>query len=430
VASGPLIENGDSKVLAQVGASATEANGSAQMDMTDKAGSDSELDPAAAAATIEAGDEVPKKKKKVVEMRVLSRERKQATKMTASQMVYELSKANIDPHLLVTPHRYGQVFGAAANESQPFDIKVHPQVGFLTDLHGHLCEAEVIGLLAGKWDADRKVLYIQAPFPCASTERLEDNGSTDVELDPVAELQAREVIYSMGMLVVGWYHSHPRFKPEPSVTDIRNQQQYQHLMRDELTGISPFVGLIVSTYDSSLRSPAALHQWFHVKPYAETRKKEFVHIPMQLEVDYMSYLPQRWPPQWSEAGSESQLELESALMRLGPHSAAAHSSTAGAATTDLTTNVWGEITYQPAPRRQSFQPAEGAYHDGSFRKKPPPRAKVAPEDRPPRPPRPLSKPGQSKQLYPDNAQVEFWAVLPSMKGRLSERIGMLGIVQT
>jgi hypothetical protein len=96
-------------------------------------------------------------------------------------------------------------------------------VGFLCDLHGHLCEAEVIGLLAGgtmilrsmrlletvavycmrdninkffsqhlvldgnpfctyilagRWDADAKILYVQAAFPCTSTERREDDGST------------------------------------------------------------------------------------------------------------------------------------------------------------------------------------------------------------------------------------------------------------
>ena len=52
------------------------------------------------------------------------------------------------------------------------------QVGFLSDVHGHLCEAEVIGLLAGKWDAVEKRLFVQASFPCTSTVRQEDDGST------------------------------------------------------------------------------------------------------------------------------------------------------------------------------------------------------------------------------------------------------------
>lgn len=75
--------------------------------------------------------------------------------MTNSQLVQELSKANVDQHLLVTPQMYGSQSGIAPNEAQPFEIVVHPQVSFLCDLHTHLSTAEVIGLLAGKWDVVR-----------------------------------------------------------------------------------------------------------------------------------------------------------------------------------------------------------------------------------------------------------------------------------
>ena len=108
------------------------------------------------------------------------------------------------------------------------------------------------------------------------------------------------------MQVVGWYHSHPTFKPDPSVTDIMNQESYQRLMRDERDVASsgkvrvptlvltlvlvlvlfllpffslccdacmylqvwePFVGLIVSTYDTSLTTAQSEHMWFQVQPY-------------------------------------------------------------------------------------------------------------------------------------------------------------------
>eukprot|EP01032_Pedospumella_encystans_P028709 gene28709-32423_t len=188
-------------------------------------------------------------------------------RLTVSLMYQELSKSNIDAHRLVDPYDYGEQLGPAENISQPFKIDVHPQVGFLTDLHGHLCDSEVIGLLAGKWDAVSKKLHVQAAFPCAATERHEDFGFTDVELDPEAEWQVREAISALGLEVVGWYHSHPKFKPSPSVMDIFNQQQYQLYTRDENTGEEPFVGLIVSTYDASLSSPVSEHQWFTVIPY-------------------------------------------------------------------------------------------------------------------------------------------------------------------
>ena len=89
---------------------------------------------------------------------------------------------------------------------------MHPQVGLITDIHSHLCEAEVIGLLAGKYDKEMRTIFVQFPFPCTSTDRHGDDGSTDVELDPVAEITVRETIKELGLEVVGWYHSHPKFK--------------------------------------------------------------------------------------------------------------------------------------------------------------------------------------------------------------------------
>jgi hypothetical protein len=50
------------------------------------------------------------------------------TRMTAAEVCSELSKANVSPHLLIAPHIYGESFGAAAHETQPFQVIVHPQV--------------------------------------------------------------------------------------------------------------------------------------------------------------------------------------------------------------------------------------------------------------------------------------------------------------
>lgn len=55
--------------------------------------------------------------------------RKLATaRMTANEVSQELSKANVNPHMLIAPHIYGESFGAGASASQPFKITVHPQV--------------------------------------------------------------------------------------------------------------------------------------------------------------------------------------------------------------------------------------------------------------------------------------------------------------
>ena len=57
-----------------------------------------------------------------------------------------------------------------------------------------------------------------------------------VEMDPVSEVCARERLNQVGRRIVGWYHSHPVFAPDPSVRDLENQQNLQGLHRDDAAG--------------------------------------------------------------------------------------------------------------------------------------------------------------------------------------------------
>lgn len=43
----------------------------------------------------------------------------------------------------------------------------------------------------------------------------------------VSQTQASEEIQRYGLSVVGWYHSHPTFEPNPSVRDIETQLKFQ-----------------------------------------------------------------------------------------------------------------------------------------------------------------------------------------------------------
>ena len=135
---------------------------------------------------------------------------------------------------------------------QPFAVKVCPDAAFVADLHAHLSDSEIIGLLGGRYVSTERCLYVQAAFPCKSTSR-EDAGLTDVEMDPVSQVDAVKAITDHGMTVVGWYHSHPRFQPDPSITDIQNQSNYHRLYQSEFfesqsSHICPFVELIIGTY--------------------------------------------------------------------------------------------------------------------------------------------------------------------------------------
>jgi proteasome lid subunit RPN8/RPN11 len=114
------------------------------------------------------------------------------------------------------------------------------------------------------------MIRVQFAVPCTSTERVDD-GSTDVELDPEAAILAEEQILQRGLHLVGWYHTHPKFKAEPSVTDISNHHAQQNMFDH------PFVGLIVSTFDAGAVKVRASHRWFH------TMNHKNVVVPMMLE---------------------------------------------------------------------------------------------------------------------------------------------------
>ena len=155
-----------------------------------------------------------------------------------------------------------------SGQVQPFSIRVCPDAIFLADLHSHLSESEVIGFLGGRYVEAERCIYIQAAFPCKSTQR-NDAGFTDVEMDPISQMKAGDAIEHQGMSVVGWYHSHPSFQPDPSLMDIHNQGSYQQLFQpksDNSDAICPFVGLIVGTYDPKNPTAESVMRWFHVTP--------------------------------------------------------------------------------------------------------------------------------------------------------------------
>lgn len=85
----------------------------------------------------------------------------------------------------------------------------------------------------------------------------------NVELDPESAVRARTHIESQGMVVVGWYHSHPHFLCNPSVRDVENQAGYENHF--EGVGVKPFVGAIVSPFYEENTSLSSAISWFHTQ---------------------------------------------------------------------------------------------------------------------------------------------------------------------
>lgn len=143
----------------------------------------------------------------------------------------------------------------------------------VADFHAHLLTNEVIGFCAGSLvnppargpltgtgpppvspPLKRNPVFffllfctaiaVTHVFPCKSLV----SGMDNVEMDPSSEMEMRNQIHEANLQVVGWYHSHPYFQPDPSLVDIHNQSSYQQLFRDEDFRDDPFIGVIVGPF--------------------------------------------------------------------------------------------------------------------------------------------------------------------------------------
>eukprot|EP00667_Euglena_gracilis_P017794 EG_transcript_18805 len=137
---------------------------------------------------------------------------------------------------------------------QPFAVEVCNEAMMLADLHAHMMQTEVIGYLAGTYDAAKAVLRVRFVFPGKPLV----SGDHEVELDPASEVAMKEKVAHANVDVVGWYHSHPTFAPEPSVRDVQNHNSYQTLFHSH----GPFIGCIVSPYGLGKGPCASMFRWF------------------------------------------------------------------------------------------------------------------------------------------------------------------------
>ena len=153
--------------------------------------------------------------------------------------------------------------GCKSAQSQPFGVEISDEAMVLMDFHAHLSCFEVIGYLGGDWDPESRKLTIRRAFPCKGLAGTQQTDSC--EMDPESELAAKQKMDEWGLQVVGWYHSHPTFKPNPSQKDIENQENYQALFHDEEAKAEPFVGMIFSPYDVRLPTRESRREIFWVR---------------------------------------------------------------------------------------------------------------------------------------------------------------------
>ncbi|KAK3824685.1 MAG: hypothetical protein J3Q66DRAFT_277514, partial [Benniella sp.] len=172
----------------------------------------------------------------------------------------EESSGGYDPFRLVPLRKYN------AQNPAPFRVKISSDAMLIMDFHSHMAETEVIGLLGGLYDEDERILFILSVYPCRSIST-----GLQCEMDPESDVEARYFFSSKGFVVVGWYHSHPTFEPNPSIRDIENQCEHQAMFRRHSTGVEPFVGVIVSPFDPRNQSFLSKFQFLTVSEQLDER---------------------------------------------------------------------------------------------------------------------------------------------------------------
>lgn len=188
-------------------------------------------------------------------------------------------KGSFDPFKLIPCRTFGD------DVQEPFQVIVCAETLLIMDMHAHVSRGEVIGLLGGTYNEEDKILKICVAEPCNSVST-----GLQCEMDPVSQTLACDTLSSLGLSVVGWYHSHPSFNPNPSVRDIHTQDQFQSYFS---RGGAPFIGMIVSPYDPANPSPHSQTTCLLVKEPQDQSSSE--KMPYKFD-----FLPSQDIPNWDQ----------------------------------------------------------------------------------------------------------------------------------
>lgn len=186
-------------------------------------------------------------------------------------------KSSFDPFQLIPCSYFTE------EKSAPFRVRVSAETMLILDLHAHVSMAEVIGLLGGSYSEEEGIIEICAAEPCNSLST-----GLQCEMDPVSQTQASEALHLRGYSVIGWYHSHPAFDPNPSIRDIDTQAKYQSYFS---RGGAKFLGMIISPYNRS--NPLPQSQLSCLVISDDLSEDGSYRIPYRFDVEHLPGEP-RW----------------------------------------------------------------------------------------------------------------------------------------
>lgn len=127
-----------------------------------------------------------------------------------------------------------------SEDSQKFMVKLNLATLLHMDFHAHSSTSEVMGLLGGYWFPDTNILKIVHYEPCKN----QAGSTTHCDMCPVSQARASSIINNMDLTILGWFHSHPTFAPEPSQQDLDTQRLVQKWIGQD----KPCIGIILSPF--------------------------------------------------------------------------------------------------------------------------------------------------------------------------------------
>lgn len=193
--------------------------------------------------------------------------RKRSAVRTRQSSKHTMVTPESDPHTLVELVNF-----SATGKMQPFSVDISTNCLLLMDYHCHLTTSEVVGYLAGQFDPQTHHMKVVQAFPCRCR-------FADKENAPKVEEEVRNAIAQRGLVLVGWYHSHPSYQCDPSLQDIQNQLNYQSILQQENAPYGPCLGIIVSPYDTYRTTKESVIRAFWVQAAMESQTLK-LGIPM------------------------------------------------------------------------------------------------------------------------------------------------------
>ncbi|KAI9102639.1 hypothetical protein DFS34DRAFT_647198 [Phlyctochytrium arcticum] len=115
--------------------------------------------------------------------------------------------------------------------SQPYKLVVSRQAIAVMDLHSHLLDTEIVGLLAGTYDPVTCLCTVRTAFPAQRKPMEGADTSITVEASEESLAEGLSMADAMGLQIVGWYHSHPVFCTDPSILDLTTHHLHQEAFR-------------------------------------------------------------------------------------------------------------------------------------------------------------------------------------------------------